>query len=231
MVIELPIQSISGIATIAAAIIAGLLTYAGLAIAKEQKTSEFRQAWIEGLRADLGSFFSTIRAFCRAMEERNPNTVLYVKGAEFSGKTVEELRLAVSENFYKIFLRLNSKKETHRELEGMLRSVIKSANNISMSNTPANDALKELDIVAEFSRPVLKTEWERVKAGELRFRVALYGTPVIIISIALLCGILVSCGAVKFTDASLTIVPHSISQNTTNNIPPTSESHLPKPTK
>ena len=41
------------IGAIAAALIAGLISLLGLIISKEQKTSEFRQAWIDGLRSEL----------------------------------------------------------------------------------------------------------------------------------------------------------------------------------
>lgn len=43
----------AAIGAIAAASIAGLLAFLSLIIAKENKTSEFRQAWIDSLRLDL----------------------------------------------------------------------------------------------------------------------------------------------------------------------------------
>lgn len=43
------------IGAIGAALIAATVSLLGLIISKEQKTSEFRQAWIDALRSDLGS--------------------------------------------------------------------------------------------------------------------------------------------------------------------------------
>ena len=37
-------------------------------LTKEQKTSEFRQAWIDALREDLARFLGAARAFARAVE-------------------------------------------------------------------------------------------------------------------------------------------------------------------
>ena len=42
-------------AAIIAAFIGGLFSLIGLIISKEQKTSEFRQAWIDALRSELSS--------------------------------------------------------------------------------------------------------------------------------------------------------------------------------
>ncbi|HKE96605.1 MAG TPA: hypothetical protein VKB34_20010, partial [Povalibacter sp.] len=67
MATELPAQSIVAIATVVASLIAGVFSFVNLTLNKEQKTSEFRQAWIDALRADLSAFFAAARAFARAV--------------------------------------------------------------------------------------------------------------------------------------------------------------------
>lgn len=58
-----------------AAIVGGFFSFVSLISSKEQKVSEFRQQWIDGLRDELSTLFSSARALCRAMEEtRSPNT-------------------------------------------------------------------------------------------------------------------------------------------------------------
>ena len=58
-----------------AALITALIVFVNLIVSKEQKTSEFRQAWIDGLRTDLSVFFSSARALCRVMQEaRSPQS-------------------------------------------------------------------------------------------------------------------------------------------------------------
>src|SRR5450759_2566061 len=67
---ELPAESVALIATIIAALIAAAFSFVNLTLTKEQKTSEFRQAWIDALRQDLATFFATVRAFARAAQAR-----------------------------------------------------------------------------------------------------------------------------------------------------------------
>jgi hypothetical protein len=57
-----PVVPDAAIGAIAAALIAGLLTFLGLIVAKENKTSEFRQAWIDSLRLDFAKLISNARA-------------------------------------------------------------------------------------------------------------------------------------------------------------------------
>jgi hypothetical protein len=52
----------SGTATIIGASIAAVVALVGLVASNEQKTSEFRQAWIDGLRNDLATYLSRINA-------------------------------------------------------------------------------------------------------------------------------------------------------------------------
>jgi hypothetical protein len=64
------------IATVVAALITAVISFVNLTLSKEQKTSEFRQAWIDGLRGDLAIFFSSARALCRTMQEtRSPTAI------------------------------------------------------------------------------------------------------------------------------------------------------------
>jgi hypothetical protein len=48
----LPDQAVGAVA---AALIAGLISLLGLIISKEQKVSDFRQAWIDALRSDIAA--------------------------------------------------------------------------------------------------------------------------------------------------------------------------------
>jgi hypothetical protein len=48
------------LATISAALIAGYFSFVTLINSKEQKTSEFRQNWIDSLRNDIAEFTSSV---------------------------------------------------------------------------------------------------------------------------------------------------------------------------
>lgn len=52
------------IGAITAALITAAISLLGLIISKEQKVSEFRQAWIDALRTELSSVISHANALC-----------------------------------------------------------------------------------------------------------------------------------------------------------------------
>jgi len=172
---EIPVQSIAAMATIVAALIAGGLSFVNLTLTKEQKVSEFRQAWIDGLRNDLAAFFSAARAFARAIDALNRHGSISEDQAKvpFSDEKIGELRHTAAEAFYRIKLRLNPEEAEHKELQRLLERAIEEQNAVVASEgADERDVLKAIDRASDFARPVLKTEWNRVKKGELPFRIA-----------------------------------------------------------
>jgi hypothetical protein len=168
---ELPTGSIAAIATIIAALIAAAISFVNLTLNKEQKTSEFRQAWIDALREDLAVFFAATRAFIRASQE-----VVEAKDASqplaMTKEKISELRYQVAETQYRIRLRLNLKECEHEELLRLMKAAIdKQQGFLTGAGTP-EDALQAVEIAADYAPQILKAEWERVKKGELPFQLA-----------------------------------------------------------
>jgi hypothetical protein len=58
----IPIIPEMAVGAVVSASIGGLLAFLGLVIAKENKTSEFRQAWIDSLRQDLAKMMASANA-------------------------------------------------------------------------------------------------------------------------------------------------------------------------
>ncbi len=171
---DLPAQSIAAIATVIAALIAAALSFVNLTLSKEQKTSEFRQAWIDGLREDLATWFASARTFARVTEElqafgKGPN-----EGASLAitAEKISEIRYQAAETRYRIQLRLNPKEAEHKELLRLIQVAINEQNKMMAGNGETSKTLKAIDTAAEFAPQILKSEWERVKKGELAFRVA-----------------------------------------------------------
>jgi hypothetical protein len=171
---EVPVQSIAAIATLVAALIAAALSFVNLTLTKEQKTSEFRQAWIDALREDLAAFFAGARAFARAVES------VHLHGAEYKNHVpllinedkISDIRYQVAETHYRIKLRLNPKEVDHIELLRLIQRAVDEQNRMLVEKTGSEATLRAIEIAAEYARPVLKAEWERVKKGELPFRIA-----------------------------------------------------------
>jgi hypothetical protein len=171
---NLPAQSIAAIATLVAALITGAVSFVNLTLTKEQKVSEFRQAWIDSLRDDLASFLGAARAFSRAVE------ALHVYGPDYkekgalliSDQKVGDLRYQAAETFSRIKLRLNATESEHVELLRLLRRAIDEQNTMLKNKSAADSTLEAIEAANEYARTVLKKEWERVKKGEFAFRVA-----------------------------------------------------------
>lgn len=174
MIQDLPVQAILAIATLTASLIAATMSFVNLTLTKEQKTSEFRQAWIDSLRDDLAVFFACARAFSRATEERHAKDSGVNEGAEFSltKEKISDIRYQVSEVFTRIKLRLNSEEPEHEELLRLMKRAVDEQNKALRDKTDSKTTMQAIEIAVDYSRPIIKTEWKRVKRGERPFRIA-----------------------------------------------------------
>jgi len=150
------------VGTVIAAFIAALVSLLGLIISKEQKTSEFRQAWIDALRADIGAVVA------------HANAIHGVAAANFDtpAKTWE----AASEHFVginkataSIRLRLN---RNELESQAVLAAIDDLESHLNPGALNAQDMnVIEKRLVSE-AQILLKKEWLRVRSGEPVFRIA-----------------------------------------------------------
>lgn len=158
---DIPAPAYATIGAISAAIIAGGISFLIAVLSKDQKTSEFRQAWIDGLRnevAELISLFLVVTDTIRVMIRE--------------GKTKEQIGehlVQKDEHFCKfemadakIKLRLNPKE--HSKLLTALLALRKFPKSGKLLDSSAAEAV--VDEVVKESQAVLKYEWKRVKRGE-----------------------------------------------------------------
>lgn len=159
---------------LAAALLAGAIAALTLIVNKENKISEFRQAWIDGLREDLTNFFSASRTCTRALQESKlAEREKFKNRMPIDEVTTAKLRHQVAECSYRIKLRLNEVKEPHIKLELLMtESSTLVSNYFSGTSDDVDKVLSGIEIAAKQAREVLKTEWERVKEGELAYRAA-----------------------------------------------------------
>ena len=175
MIIEFSHVPLAPIATVVAALITALISFVNLTLSKEQKTSEFRQAWIDGLREELATFFSSARALCRTMQEaRSPNcNDEDVKNFRFSNDQIGKMRLDGADALYRVKLRLNKNEAEHQELLRLLVAATNIQNQINIEKGhDYTEALDAIERAAGYSQDILKNEWERVKKGEKSFQIA-----------------------------------------------------------
>ncbi|HEY4081867.1 MAG TPA: hypothetical protein VGM81_14340 [Burkholderiaceae bacterium] len=163
------------LAAITVALIAGGISLVGLIIAKEGKTSDHRQAWIDALRKELADYYAGV-----------VETVYTVKALQSEGTahTAQEEMKAVAESYRRyataetsIRLRINaadSSPALHRLNSELLASLTRIEDLFGGSEFKAfkeSDAIMdEAGKLVTTSAKVLKLEWERVKAGERWYR-------------------------------------------------------------
>ena len=175
------------IGTIVAAFIGGGISFIVTVLTKEQKTSEFRQAWIDGLRNDLSDFMSTVDTLCsfiRLKKSESSSAIL----SFLEERSLDVHRMGVSYN--RILLGLNPKE--HGELERRLKKLLSVMASYKTA-TDANHVDNLVNDVIEESRKVLKEEWKRVKRGEIVYRFTKYTSLTVFVA-AVTLGVAVSFG-------------------------------------
>lgn len=151
------------IGAIGAALIAAVVSLIGLILAKEQKTSEFRQEWINKLREEIADYATHVSAISDQLKikfdddnEKLKHLALYYLAINRASNAIK-LRLNPAENGSKAILSAMS------EIEN------RSTSDQSFSSSDIQ--VLEDDLIKE-SQKLLKSEWDRVKTGERTFRIA-----------------------------------------------------------
>lgn len=194
---EIPNTVFVALGAIVAALVTGIFSFVSLINQKEGKISEFRQAWIDAIRDDLAIFFSCIEKMSTAwqlveLEEKEKEKKFH--GNDWINRyhsLINDDILRFTETHQRILMRLN--KSEHIELIDELRQ---ARNYISDTKVMFNKAelRRRTDKILDISQNILKTEWEKVKAGEKSYRRAKIVT-VVMVSIILI----LLAGAFLFT--------------------------------
>jgi hypothetical protein len=147
----------AAIGSIFAAIVAGVLTFLGLVIAKEHKVSEFRQAWIDDTRTDIAELIarlSLIISCYREWDENERNANSSLLDAHF---------VTANQALMRTRLRLNPAEEQSIKILEILEKT-----QVLFNGDEENyDALEALEKpLIDLSQALLKTEWNRVRKGE-----------------------------------------------------------------
>jgi hypothetical protein len=189
-----PTDLFPAIATIVAALIAGLFSFLNLVISKEQKVSEFRQVWIDKLREEISQYIAAVNYVSNSSEawvrEGSQQELEHRKALQAS-------HMLASQTYTSILLRMNA-------ADNDMTFLVKKEEFVS-ALTAIRHAIEEgtyekatslVDDLRDRAQPVLKHEWERVKKGEPIYR----GTQIVaavIVLFALLAGSSLAYWSVK----------------------------------
>lgn len=161
---------------IIAALLAGFFSYVNLVSAKENKVSEFRLAWVDGLREEVSAFTAAIQVLAKHEEtfmdlrqNKWPNVSEYDLEVKWIEKS-ESLFSKCIENMSKIQLRLNPDHIKYlKGHESKLMDALKLSRDC-FNNSDYAGALDGCEAIRDTAAPLLKQTWETVKLGELGYR-------------------------------------------------------------
>ena len=171
----LPDQAVGAVI---AAVIAGLIAFLSLLVSKENKTSEFRQNWIDALRNDLAEIMSRANVIADA----------YAAGvAKVDKETWEAIRedwIAANSAMIRIKLRLNPEEKRSRTLIRLIDELDEGLVRDGEANYELIRSV-EAELVSE-AHVLLKGEWKRVKRGEPVFAFVKYGSGIALLFAAVI---------------------------------------------
>lgn len=140
---------------IIAALITGAVSLLSLIISKESKTSDFRQAWVDALRAETTELISEYRLYSHRRAAGIPssgdaNSLLKIRASQTSIR----LRMKPSEDLTKAAVKVLD------EMDDLLARG-------DWTVLGSEDVARRLEATIQ---PILKENWERVKSGEPWFQ-------------------------------------------------------------
>jgi len=158
-----------------AALFTSSLALLGLTVGKDSKVSEFRQQWIDGLRADVSEYLASVQHVFgfRVIE--------HYKGQDADHKVSADERYRAmqrtSELGSRIRLRLAPEKPLSKELTAAMKRLQHIAHDSSLIET---DLLLQVQVVETCTSALLDEAWKRVKSGERKYRVCIWISGVIL---------------------------------------------------
>ncbi|MBW4934878.1 hypothetical protein [Marinobacter sp. F4206] len=164
------------------ALIAGYFAFTNLVASKENKISEFRQDWINLLRDSISCYISSLSYlstlyihYASRPEEKRDKFEM--------ARDVEKIYAKVNELYNDIIFRINDieKRKKGKELNDAFLSALYKTREHYHKNELA-EARSACEPLRETSKPLLKHQWKRVKAGEWNYRVSKYLAVLVLIS-------------------------------------------------
>lgn len=156
-------------AAISAALIAGYFSFVTLINSKEQKTSEFRQNWIDSLRKEISEFTASVYFLKFYYQQGAKNTDPdFING-------LKEIHNKYVSSSTAILLRINAN-ETNKYLRAINDAFLSALSGVldSVNASRYDEAATRCNALVEKAKPLLKEEWKRVKAGELSYKAIKY---------------------------------------------------------
>lgn len=195
--IDLPPTAYVAIGALMAALITGFFSYANMISAKENKVSEFRRDWIEGLRSDIANYTAATQFLSyedaihtdelKLLDPKKSDEIRKLKIDHRSA--TKDAYLKALECLTRIQLRLNPNaiRDNKDSDEAKLMAVIEATKK-HFNAGDFDKTFSSCDEIRVVTGPILKAAWTIVKDGEAGYR-SVRKTTSIVISIGALTAI------------------------------------------
>ncbi|MEJ5862089.1 hypothetical protein [Pseudomonas farsensis] len=173
---SIPATVFVALGVVTAALLTGMFSIMNMVSSKENKVSEFRLAWIDGLREEIAGYASAAQELSRAL-----NAGEFIPSPNSSAEEAQKLEIDLYketreayaravENLTKIQLRLNPESlvEGSKSPEAKLMAAVERAREIS--NDDPDETLNACNEIRSAAAPILKSTWNSVKSGEPAYR-------------------------------------------------------------
>jgi hypothetical protein len=178
---ELPATIFVAIGVIVASLITGLMTFTNILISKDQKTSEFRQEWINRVRDELSNFISSVAEYTSQLFNKKDDKSELDAFIDGNVALTKEIVRSYS------CLRLHLNKVDDKAIFDILDDLYDYAARGEIDYKIDDVTQKENELIS-LTQDMLKKEWIRVKAGERTYQfmkwlgLALIIVPILIIT-------------------------------------------------
>lgn len=158
------------LATLVAACLVFLYSFVNMLVSKDQKTTEFRQAWIDSLREEVAILVAKLGYLTTQVER------LQTDPSQSHGKRnyLEQYGSDISEmasSFHKIQLRIKFDAKDENEL-ALSNKLFEIEDYAQYENMNTEETAKKANELISIAQKLLKKEWERVKRGERSFYIS-----------------------------------------------------------
>lgn len=181
----------AAIGPIIAAVIAGMVVFVSTMLSKEQKTSEFRQTWIDELRKDISEYISGTTELVALYFSKKSNKTEQDELINNNFELIHKLQTIE----HRINLRLNPTK--HEDLLSKIKKLREDLIEIYSKQTDykirKTEESRLIEDLLTLTKTILKKEWERVKKGEPAFK----ATKIIAISTTIIALLLITINVIS----------------------------------
>ncbi|WLH49741.1 hypothetical protein [Pseudomonas tolaasii] len=173
-VTPIPATVYVAIGAILAAVVTGFFSFVNLVSAKENKVSEFRLAWIDGLRNEIAEYSAGVQELARFKVFRDAHAVRQITELEAHQQWLDQSKDALQQvvkSMSCIQMRLNPKRaeEDPESHEAVLMRLIITARDEFNRGDYGSSQTRCVEI-REAAAPLLKSTWETVKRGEIEYQ-------------------------------------------------------------